>query len=473
MADVTVDTDGTSGDYSSLSGAIAGESSTASPLNITCQASTGAADTTIVNVAGMTAAVVNITQASGDAHNGIWDTGSYRLETSATAHCLQISDTGVTVLGLQLRRTNTTQDNQAVCYINAANVEVGRCLVRGNNNFGWYDFGVLVGGTNGPCFVHTTICYDMGGNQTKSFRSNTSTGSGTTFFYNCAAHSAFSIQRSDGDMYVKNTWCQDTAISQVCFTGTFHANSDYNCSDDATAPGGNSQTSAEITHVNEGSDNFLLDSSDTVAKANGTDLSGDSDLAAAFSMFTVDIKGTTIGSTWDIGPHQISSEAVGGITINIGDATMAQLIGKDYNVSAANEILEAVGTMQSLVGKAYNIIKATVITPIIATYQQYVGRDYTVAGPIVVLFNSMMDAILGTTGGPTINDGLLAFYLANGATSANLADAEREFLVARGVSTSHRADMWYEFLTGLGSMSLTGNVNDMKLDWWSNGAPLT
>lgn len=152
---------------------------------------------------------------------------------------------------------------------------------------------------------------------------------------------------------------------------------------------------------------------------------------------------------------------------------MAQLIGKDYNVSAANEILQAVGTMQSFIGQAYNLIKATVITPIVATYQQYVGRDYTVVGPIVVLFNSMMDAILGTTGGPTINDGLLAFYLANGATSGNLADAEREFLVARGVSTSHRADMWYEFLTGIVSLTLTGNVNDMKLEWWSNGAPLT
>jgi len=74
------------------------------------------------------------------------------------------------------------------------------------------------------------------------------------------------------------------------------------------------------------------------------------------------------------------------------------------------------------------------------------------------------DCIVSVTGGPTTNEGLLAFYKANGATSNNLQDAAREFLLARGVPSGQLQDMWRSFLSGLGIPD--GHLNDMLYEYW-------
>lgn len=51
------------------------------------------------------------------------------------------------------------------------------------------------------------------------------------------------------------------------------------------------------------------------------------------------------------------------------------------------------------------------------------------------------DAILAKTGGPTVADGLLAYYRANGATSLQKNDAEREFLLANGAGFTEGTEM--------------------------------
>ncbi len=76
------------------------------------------------------------------------------------------------------------------------------------------------------------------------------------------------------------------------------------------------------------------------------------------------------------------------------------------------------------------------------------------------------------TGEVTLNDGILAFYLANGATTANQVDAGYEFLLARGVTAAYKNDMWNEFLTNIVSLPMTGTISEMKANWWANGAPL-
>lgn len=67
-----------------------------------------------------------------------------------------------------------------------------------------------------------------------------------------------------------------------------------------------------------------------------------------------------------------------------------------------------------------------------------------------------------------INDKLLRYYKANGATSNDLRDAELQFLVARGVPAGHLADMWEQYLRvtkGYGA----GHINDLKLRFWEEG----
>jgi hypothetical protein len=85
---------------------------------------------------------------------------------------------------------------------------------------------------------------------------------------------------------------------------------------------------------------------------------------------------------------------------------------------------------------------------------------------------ALMDAILATTGGSTVNGGLRSFYLSNGATSGTVGDLERQFLIARGVSGGDIGDLWLKFLTGLGSPYDSGTLNDRITLWWTNGAPL-
>jgi hypothetical protein len=75
------------------------------------------------------------------------------------------------------------------------------------------------------------------------------------------------------------------------------------------------------------------------------------------------------------------------------------------------------------------------------------------------------DDILAVVG-PQLNDGLLAYYRANGATASQLNDAEYQFLIAQGAAPAHVNDMWVEYLTGLG---YTGTLDDMRKAFWKDG----
>lgn len=74
------------------------------------------------------------------------------------------------------------------------------------------------------------------------------------------------------------------------------------------------------------------------------------------------------------------------------------------------------------------------------------------------------DAILATTGGPTVPDGLLAYYQANGATSNSLQDAEREWLAIGTTNEGTNQDMWFAFLRQSG---YEGALPDMLLEFWT------
>lgn len=79
------------------------------------------------------------------------------------------------------------------------------------------------------------------------------------------------------------------------------------------------------------------------------------------------------------------------------------------------------------------------------------------------------DAIRAATGNTTVNDGLLAFYKANGAVSNDLQDAEREFLIAVKplIVKGSLQDMWYEYFTV--DKLYTGALDDMRLVYWTTG----
>ena len=74
------------------------------------------------------------------------------------------------------------------------------------------------------------------------------------------------------------------------------------------------------------------------------------------------------------------------------------------------------------------------------------------------------DAILKATAGPTLNEGLLAWYRGNGATSYDIQDAENEFLTARSAPAGQIADRWFAYL---GTLTYTGSLDDRRYQYWT------
>ena len=103
--------------------------------------------------------------------------------------------------------------------------------------------------------------------------------------------------RASGTMTAKNNVAQGNTTD---FSGTCTSCED-NVSEDGTAPGTGSSTSTTVTFSDEANDNFLLSTSDTGAKDQGTDYSADANLP-----FSVDILNTTrpVNSVWDRGAHE-------------------------------------------------------------------------------------------------------------------------------------------------------------------------
>lgn len=84
---------------------------------------------------------------------------------------------------------------------------------------------------------------------------------------------------------------------------------------------------------------------------------------------------------------------------------------------------------------------------------------------------TLNDAILAATGGPTVNDGLRAYYLSSIGNppemqNASLDDLERRFLrqqmpAAQGTTN----DLWMQYL-GEGGVVTVGTLNDMQRQFW-------
>lgn len=87
---------------------------------------------------------------------------------------------------------------------------------------------------------------------------------------------------------------------------------------------------------------------------------------------------------------------------------------------------------------------------------------------------TLSDAIRAVVGGTSINDGLMAYYAANGGVGTTLPDLERSFLISQlGLSAPVAAttnDMWRRFLTGAG---FTGAPPDQLLQFWLAGGAVS
>lgn len=84
---------------------------------------------------------------------------------------------------------------------------------------------------------------------------------------------------------------------------------------------------------------------------------------------------------------------------------------------------------------------------------------------------TLNDEILRVTGGPTVNDGLLAYYRAvTGVPGGTLNDQERGYLIVENILTPASAagfsnnDLWMRLIDPLPG---DGTLNDRQLLYWS------
>ena len=81
---------------------------------------------------------------------------------------------------------------------------------------------------------------------------------------------------------------------------------------------------------------------------------------------------------------------------------------------------------------------------------------------------TLNDEILRATGGPTVQDGLRAYYLLNGATDGNIMDMEREYLlgaIALPALPATNQDLWGQLFIDEGFPN--GTYNDQALQFWT------
>ena len=319
-------TNGTSGStaaYSNLYDAANSEAadlvSAGDYLTIYCEGST--ADTSEPDFSGFTTDSTHYVELIVDQsvrHDGKWDTGAYRLVNTGYDGALKINTKSVRAYGLQVENQKTGAGGGAGgsgIWINGgANggyYIIDSCVCRytgdyTNQNAYGVDPGGLFDYTGHTLIIANSVFYD--------FRRGIYLRTPDTSVYaayNNTIHSSteeginHSYSPSGANLRLYNNLVQSSTVKDYenngSSGGTF--NHATNISEDTTSPDGSFQSLA-ATFVNEGSDDFHLDSSDTVAKDAGTDLSAD-----AYYPFSLDIDGDTRSGTWDIGADEISGGA--------------------------------------------------------------------------------------------------------------------------------------------------------------------
>jgi hypothetical protein len=261
----------------------------------------GSVDTTPVVITGWTTdATHGITiecVGTGSRHSGVWDVTKYQLIAPyPSTGMLRISEAHVRISNMQIQNTYAASGGESSL----------QCELE---SFSEFDIHIsscnLVGGRY--CVRLSTI----GSSGSVEFKNNiVSSGSVGGLYWNGIGNSRYlyaynntiqggsisAIYSTSGISIIKNCILIASA-GGVSFSGTTDPASDYNISDDTTAPGSNSITSSTVLFVDSASFDFRIANDDTIAKGNGYDLYNNGDVT-----WNNDIAGVTRTSgSWDIG----------------------------------------------------------------------------------------------------------------------------------------------------------------------------
>ncbi|MEA3398166.1 MAG: choice-of-anchor Q domain-containing protein [Patescibacteria group bacterium] len=286
-----------------------------------CRSTGGSADTTAVDISGWSTASTTYIKIWTDPddvygrHQGKWDESKYRLIPGVHINRIVISGaTDVTIDGLQIETYGKIAPSIAISYNTAesdGNINISSCILRDSNlSTASYHRGFVNNGGSGTTIkLWNNIIYDFNSGTFGGCGVKQATDDQTLYAYN---NTIYNCTIGFDDYYLTNgKLLLINNITQNCGNGyeingaNIDSASDYNISDDGTAPGDNSITSATVQFLDTANDDFHLSPNDTSARNAGVSLFND-----ATSSFSTDIDGTARGSAWDIGADEVPVEFV-------------------------------------------------------------------------------------------------------------------------------------------------------------------
>lgn len=287
----------------------------------------GFSDTTRVTIDGSTTDAtryLRVYAAAGAEAQMPYDTtgAAYRLECSFGGGevSLRVFDNYTRIERIQVKATPASQDGSfgydAINMGGSVGVRIVGCYVLGNYT-SWSAgstraTGITEGNdVNGSNYIVNNVVdgfdYPTHGNASGIFVASHAYGSTPqTYISNNTVVRCGNGFRSDAASTNYDAYTLRNNLVAQCatdFSGLVDAASDYNASEDATAPGTHSRTSQTFTFAGTG--DYHLASSDAGAKDYGTDLSADSGYA-----FSTDFDGDTRSGTWDIGADEYASSSI-------------------------------------------------------------------------------------------------------------------------------------------------------------------
>lgn len=271
------------------------------------------AEMNTVGISGWTTSAINyinIYTSGTGRHNGKYNTTTYRIET-VESYGLVILEDFCRIDGIQVKLTVVS--GYVICIgtgslNNGAIIQISNSIIRGVLS----EEATLCKGIAFLAMVSGISTYKLWNNIIYGFKNGAYDNHGISFnsvgnvyCYNNTIYNCYiGYRRVAGTVYAKNN------IAQGCtygFYGTYDAASTNNASDIVSdAPGSNPQTgTVSFVSIVSGSEDLHLIVSDTIAKDQGVDLSGDANLP-----ITTDIDEFTRSGTWDIGADEYETPTV-------------------------------------------------------------------------------------------------------------------------------------------------------------------
>ncbi len=267
----------------------------------------GTADPTAVTIAGWTTDAtrfIRVYANAGDEAQMPFATPSNAYTLDNNVETLTIQEEYVRIERIQIENDTTSAGNRACVVINAgstAEIRFIGCFIR-HSAVSAGTFWVMREFSNSNVFLINCV-FQGDGSGTTETGCLIEQGGNVAYVYNCTAIECTVGFAINAGGRIKNCLAVDNTTD---FSGTPHADSTNNGSEDDTALGSNPQSEGTFGFVDASGDDYHGDGTGD-AIGNGADLSGDSDFAFDGDFDTAIDGG--IRSAWDIGADEFIAAA--------------------------------------------------------------------------------------------------------------------------------------------------------------------